>query len=182
MTLTSPQKTAPAQMRKSSTEWSSRPRTMRGFLATCTLDSENRQASSGLELALTTEISPTNRVRKKHSKAIGKIRRKDDSQSLSFPKAELELLPSADDGMALVPIETPGYGIKAEQNLPLTTNFTARNTAAPADDFPCQKVSVHRLRWNCNPTREHWLAYGGAAGIVRCQQVFSMKKRQKGDI
>lgn len=183
VTLTSSQKTAPAKMRKSSTEWSSRPRTMRGFLATCTLDNESRRVSTGLELSVAAENSPVTRVRKKHSKAIGKIRSKDTSQP--YQKAELELLPCSDDRMALVPLQISapaGFEVKEEQNLPEQEHsLRAMNAPAPGQNLPRQKVSVHCLRWNCNPHREHWLAYGGAAGIVRCQQIFSMKTKQKGD-
>ncbi|CAM6093166.1 unnamed protein product [Calypogeia fissa] len=179
VTLTSLEKTAPAQMRKSSTEWSNRPRTMRGFLATCTVDNESKQVGTGLELAVTAdEFRNVARVRKKHSKALGKIRSKGASQS--HRKADPELLPSYDDRMALVSLQIsapPVFELQEEQSLTQNTNRRMMaKSLTPADNCPCQRVSVHRLRWNCNPNREHWLAYGGAAGIVRCQQIFSMKK------
>uniref|UniRef100_M1AHV3 DNA binding protein n=3 Tax=Solanum tuberosum TaxID=4113 RepID=M1AHV3_SOLTU len=32
-------------------------------------------------------------------------------------------------------------------------------------------LSIHRIRWNMNKGSERWLCYGGAAGLVRCQQI-----------
>ncbi|XP_043687934.1 uncharacterized protein LOC122639171 [Telopea speciosissima] len=37
--------------------------------------------------------------------------------------------------------------------------------------FPHKDVAMHRVRWNMNKGSERWLCYGGAAGIVRCQQI-----------
>ncbi|KAL0374914.1 UNVERIFIED_CONTAM: hypothetical protein Sradi_3407100 [Sesamum radiatum] len=37
--------------------------------------------------------------------------------------------------------------------------------------FPPKIVAMHRVRWNVNKGREKWLCYGGAAGLVRCQEV-----------
>ncbi|XP_011094381.1 uncharacterized protein LOC105174093 isoform X1 [Sesamum indicum] len=43
--------------------------------------------------------------------------------------------------------------------------------------FPPKIVAMHRVRWNVNKGREKWLCYGGAAGLVRCQEVdFSVLK------
>ncbi|KAG1348026.1 hypothetical protein COCNU_06G018550 [Cocos nucifera] len=36
---------------------------------------------------------------------------------------------------------------------------------------PPKVVAMHRVRWNMNRGSERWLCYGGAAGIIRCQQV-----------
>ncbi|KAK6238872.1 hypothetical protein QUC31_004341 [Theobroma cacao] len=37
--------------------------------------------------------------------------------------------------------------------------------------FPPKIVAMHRVRWNMNKGSERWLCYGGAAGIVRCQEI-----------
>ncbi|XP_050380080.1 uncharacterized protein LOC126797498 isoform X2 [Argentina anserina] len=37
--------------------------------------------------------------------------------------------------------------------------------------FPSKLVAMHRVRWNMNKGSERWLCYGGAAGIVRCQEI-----------
>ncbi|KAL6574964.1 hypothetical protein OROMI_012249 [Orobanche minor] len=39
--------------------------------------------------------------------------------------------------------------------------------------FPPKIVAMHRVRWNVNKGSERWLCYGGAAGLVRFQQVDS---------
>lgn len=38
--------------------------------------------------------------------------------------------------------------------------------------FPPKVLAIHRVRWNMNKGSERWLCYGGAAGIIRCQQMF----------
>lgn len=37
--------------------------------------------------------------------------------------------------------------------------------------FPPKVVSMNRVRWNPNRGCEKWLCYGGAAGLIRCQQI-----------
>ncbi|KAF5204515.1 General transcription factor 3c polypeptide [Thalictrum thalictroides] len=32
-------------------------------------------------------------------------------------------------------------------------------------------VAMHRVRWNMNKGSERWLCYGGAAGIIQCQEI-----------
>ncbi|KAL8039685.1 hypothetical protein ABFX02_10G052300 [Erythranthe guttata] len=39
--------------------------------------------------------------------------------------------------------------------------------------FPGKNVAIHRVRWNANKGSENWLCYGGAAGLLRCQQIDS---------
>lgn len=44
-------------------------------------------------------------------------------------------------------------------------------SAQQSEAYPSKVVAMHRVRWNMNRGSERWLCYGGAAGIVRCQQV-----------
>lgn len=37
--------------------------------------------------------------------------------------------------------------------------------------FPSKTVAMHRVRWNMNKGSENWLCYGGAAGVLRCQEI-----------
>ncbi|KAF4381482.1 hypothetical protein G4B88_029837 [Cannabis sativa] len=37
--------------------------------------------------------------------------------------------------------------------------------------MPSKAVAMHRVRWNMNKGSEKWLCSGGAAGIVRCQEI-----------
>ncbi|KAI3831069.1 hypothetical protein MKX03_036082 [Papaver bracteatum] len=39
------------------------------------------------------------------------------------------------------------------------------------DVFPSKIVALHKVRRNMNKGSERWLCYGGAAGIVRCQEI-----------
>lgn len=39
------------------------------------------------------------------------------------------------------------------------------------ETLPPKSVAVHRVRWNMNVGSEKWLCYGGAAGILRCQEI-----------
>uniref|UniRef100_A0A7N0UA81 Uncharacterized protein n=1 Tax=Kalanchoe fedtschenkoi TaxID=63787 RepID=A0A7N0UA81_KALFE len=36
---------------------------------------------------------------------------------------------------------------------------------------PAKVLAMHRVRWNMNKGSERWLCWGGAAGIVRCQEM-----------
>ncbi|KAJ1419525.1 WD40/YVTN repeat-like-containing domain superfamily [Sesbania bispinosa] len=37
--------------------------------------------------------------------------------------------------------------------------------------FPSKMVALHRVRWNMNKGSEKWLCFGGASGLVRCQEI-----------
>lgn len=39
------------------------------------------------------------------------------------------------------------------------------------ESLPPKSVAMHRVRWNMNIGSERWLCYGGAAGILRCQEI-----------
>ncbi|XP_055962449.1 uncharacterized protein LOC126654951 isoform X2 [Mercurialis annua] len=43
--------------------------------------------------------------------------------------------------------------------------------ATEAEVTPPKIIAMHRVRWNMNKGSERWLCSGGAAGIVRCQQI-----------
>ncbi|CAN1351214.1 hypothetical protein LINPERPRIM_LOCUS42463 [Linum perenne] len=44
-------------------------------------------------------------------------------------------------------------------------------TQNTAECLPSKLVAMHRVRWNMNKGSERWLCSGGAAGIVRCQEI-----------
>lgn len=37
--------------------------------------------------------------------------------------------------------------------------------------LPPKLIAMHRVRWNINKGSERWLCYGGASGVVRCQEI-----------
>lgn len=43
--------------------------------------------------------------------------------------------------------------------------------AAAAAAFPSKLVAMHKVRWNLNQGSENLLCFGGAAGILRCQEI-----------
>ncbi|GKU98344.1 hypothetical protein SLEP1_g11358 [Rubroshorea leprosula] len=72
---------------------------------------------------------------------------------------------------------------KAEQNQALAIrsedvtvtesqeNGTGEAVNHDVEALPPKILAMHRVRWNMNKGSERWLCYGGAAGIVRCQQI-----------
>ncbi|CAH8357341.1 unnamed protein product [Eruca vesicaria subsp. sativa] len=50
---------------------------------------------------------------------------------------------------------------------------SSSSSSVKAETFPPKMVAMHRVRWNMNKGSERWLCYGGAAGIVRCQEIAS---------
>ncbi|KAK8289975.1 hypothetical protein V6Z12_D07G229200 [Gossypium hirsutum] len=48
---------------------------------------------------------------------------------------------------------------------------TEKEGESQMETFPPKIVAMHRVRWNMNKGSERWLCYGGAAGIVRCQEI-----------
>lgn len=46
-----------------------------------------------------------------------------------------------------------------------------KEEAPSLEAFPPKLVAMHRVRWNMNKGSEKWLCYGGAAGLVRCQEI-----------
>lgn len=51
------------------------------------------------------------------------------------------------------------------------TNTQKEEAGNEIEVFPPKIVAMHRVRWNMNKGSERWLCYGGAAGIVRCQEI-----------
>ncbi|KAI9090686.1 hypothetical protein K1719_028539 [Acacia pycnantha] len=45
------------------------------------------------------------------------------------------------------------------------------NEGSVPEAFPPKIVALHRVRWNMNKGSERWLCYGGAGGVVRCQEI-----------
>lgn len=50
-------------------------------------------------------------------------------------------------------------------------NLQRENIGTEYEVFPSKLIAMHRVRWNMNKGSERWLCYGGAAGIVRCQEI-----------
>jgi len=39
------------------------------------------------------------------------------------------------------------------------------------ETFPPKMAALHKVRWNMNKGSERWLCFGGACGLVRCQEI-----------
>lgn len=52
-----------------------------------------------------------------------------------------------------------------------TNNGGAPGSGDSPENLPPRSVAVHRVRWNMNTGSERWLCYGGAAGLLRCQEI-----------
>ncbi|XP_028782444.1 uncharacterized protein LOC114738545 [Neltuma alba] len=99
--------------------------------------------NSGLELALVE--APTTADRPKKLKSSGGNKKKPvDSQALVCVEDE------------------SGGGLGGDNEM---------SGGSVAEAFPPKIVAVHRVRWNMNKGSERWLCYGGAGGVVRCQEI-----------
>ncbi|MQL72576.1 hypothetical protein Taro_004935, partial [Colocasia esculenta] len=63
----------------------------------------------------------------------------------------------------------PSGAVREEKQEDLKTEVTQSNENFLV--FPPKIVAMHRVRWNINKGSERWLCYGGAAGIIRCQEI-----------
>ncbi|XVF32182.1 hypothetical protein REPUB_Repub17cG0059900 [Reevesia pubescens] len=59
------------------------------------------------------------------------------------------------------------------------TNTQKEEAGNEIEVFPPKIVAMHRVRWNMNKGSERWLCYGGAAGIVRCQEIMVLDVDKK---
>lgn len=66
---------------------------------------------------------------------------------------------------------------KSKQTLskkPSSENNSKANKLVQGEEaaaFPSKLVAMHKVRWNLNQGSENLLCFGGAAGILRCQEI-----------
>ncbi|KAH0632380.1 hypothetical protein KY290_038602 [Solanum tuberosum] len=60
---------------------------------------------------------------------------------------------------------------KSTSQKPEAAEEEATRSREKFEKLPPKILSIHRIRWNMNKGSERWLCYGGAAGLVRCQQI-----------
>ncbi|XP_039003969.1 uncharacterized protein LOC120130887 isoform X2 [Hibiscus syriacus] len=61
--------------------------------------------------------------------------------------------------------------VRTEEPMQKEKERTGKEAESGVEAFPPKIVAIHRVRWNMNKGSERWLCYGGAAGIVRCQEI-----------
>ncbi|OMO89342.1 hypothetical protein CCACVL1_07901 [Corchorus capsularis] len=151
----------PLTMKKSTGDYGEGPRSMRAFL-TETNQAKNAKDKKAkvqtcdkqtLALCYGDDPDPDPGVESDSEETLAalKCKKKQKSQSERNKKA--------DNDQALA--------IRIEE----ATNTQKEETGNEIEVFPGKMVAMHRVRWNMNKGSERWLCYGGAAGIVRCQEI-----------
>ncbi|XP_074292131.1 uncharacterized protein LOC141618983 isoform X2 [Silene latifolia] len=65
----------------------------------------------------------------------------------------------------------PGVANDVGKSTKTTKNDLKDKAQSEVEAPPPKLQAMHRVRWNMNKGSERWLCYGGAAGIVRCQEI-----------
>lgn len=106
---------------------------------------------------------------------------------------DTEAVSEPEENLASVKKGKPNSGVgkrkKADENQTLlctkevqSTQKTENYREEAGNKFeviPPKAVAMHRVRWNMNKGSEKWLCYGGAAGIVRCQEILLSDTEKK---
>ncbi|GMJ01191.1 hypothetical protein like AT1G19485 [Hibiscus trionum] len=67
--------------------------------------------------------------------------------------------------------DDPALALNIEEATNKEKEETGKEVESEIETFPPKIVALHRVRWNMNKGSERWLCYGGAAGVVRCQEI-----------
>lgn len=87
---------------------------------------------------------------------LASLKRKNPSNSGSSSKKK------AEENLELVAVDDEQRSTHGKEN---------EKSSKKIEHLPSKDVAIHRVRWNMNKGSERWLSYGGAAGIVRCQEI-----------
>ncbi|KAI3992344.1 hypothetical protein MKX01_030065 [Papaver californicum] len=144
----------PFPMKKSLNEWGDTPRSSRGFSSDFNhaKRAKDQPTSDDTRLVLRDANDASN---------CGSELLVDSQKSKSIPKSKA----SKKKTFALAIIE------ETEENSDRGEENQKEEKEMEIDVFPSKIVAMHRVRWNMNKGSERWLCYGGAAGIVRCQEI-----------
>ncbi|XP_042502346.1 uncharacterized protein LOC122079721 [Macadamia integrifolia] len=154
LTVHTPLPHVPFPMKKSLNEYADTPRSIRGFVSLANQAKRvNDQRVDYQNPALCYEdnsivgVEPENALAGPNSRAA---KRKTSKKKKPDPNQE-----SIAEGL---------------ENFPRGDNEKGE-TRSEVEVLPHKDIAMHRVRWNMNKGSERWLCYGGAAGIVRCQQI-----------
>ncbi|KAK8517948.1 hypothetical protein V6N12_016782 [Hibiscus sabdariffa] len=151
----------PLPLKKPNNDCGDGQRSMRAFLTKSTpvKNAKDKKAivpfSTKQTLALRDGNDPG--VESELEETLATLKAKQKQKSKSNDKKEAD----ADQALALR-TEEPTKKQKAE---------SGKEAESGIETFPPKIVAIHRVRWNMNKGSERWLCYGGAAGIVRCQEI-----------
>ncbi|KAJ4829849.1 hypothetical protein Tsubulata_035047 [Turnera subulata] len=84
------------------------------------------------------------------------------SKSKKKPNSKSSIEIKAGDDQALV---------SREDNSNEHDKESGKGTSEEVNVISPKMVAMHRVRWNMNKGSERWLCFGGAAGVVRCQEI-----------
>ncbi|XVF21369.1 hypothetical protein REPUB_Repub12eG0084500 [Reevesia pubescens] len=150
--------------KKPSNDYGEGPRSMRAFLTESNQgkNANDRKAkvptSNKQTLALCYGNDPGVESESESEETLAALKSKKKQKSKSDGKKK------ADDNQALA--------IRTEEPTNTQKDETGKEgTGNEIEVFPPKIVAMHRVRWNMNKGSERWLCYGGAAGIVRCQEI-----------
>ncbi|TKY53068.1 General transcription factor 3C polypeptide 2 [Spatholobus suberectus] len=81
--------------------------------------------------------------------------------------------PKLNSGSKKKPVESLALVCRDDDVSPITPGADNEKSDfgnAP-EVFPPKMAALHRVRWNMNEGSERWLCFGGANGLVRCQEI-----------
>lgn len=80
------------------------------------------------------------------------------------PKSRSSSKKKEEDDQVMVCIDEEAMDIQGKEN-------EKGEAGNGIEVLPPKAVAMHRVRWNMNKGSERWLCYGGAGGIIRCQEI-----------
>ncbi|XP_077230146.1 transducin/WD40 repeat-like superfamily protein [Tasmannia lanceolata] len=154
LTINTPLPNTPFPMKKSMNEWGDTPTSIRGFVSNMNQAMKAKHQIPALgfgdetAIVLASQNPPTS------------------PKSKTLPR--LKTCRKRKTGQSQTADETCLVGEEEQENI---KDKIAGQMKAEREIFPPKIVAMHRVRWNMNKGSERWLCYGGAAGILRCQEV-----------
>ncbi|KAK2978877.1 hypothetical protein RJ640_030926 [Escallonia rubra] len=161
LTVTSPLPNIPFPMKKSLNEWGNAPRTIRGFLS---VSNQEKRAREQLAEGQTSDEQPL--VKQRDDPAI-ELGSEDTLIAKNMKQAQKtktsgKKKPNANQALVCRDEERDNvHAVDGEKG----------EAVDDIEVFPPKIVAMHRVRWNMNKGSEKWLCYGGASGILRCQEI-----------
>ncbi|CAK9159580.1 unnamed protein product [Ilex paraguariensis] len=160
LTVITPLPDIPFPMKKSLNEWGDTPRTIRGFLSVSNQEKRAKeqmakgQSLAEQPLALCYGDDPGMESGSDNTLVAQKSKQAPRSKASSKKKQKAE--------QALVCRDEEPENNQVEEKGEVRDEIEV---------LPPKIVAMHRVRWNMNKGSERWLCYGGAGGIVRCQEI-----------
>ncbi|XP_015583472.2 uncharacterized protein LOC8273734 isoform X2 [Ricinus communis] len=161
ITVNIPLPDTPLTLKKPVNTVGDNPRSMRSLLESnqtkrANINKANALAADNQLLALCDVNDPG--VQSESDESLAAFRSRTKSKSKSISKK------MTGEDLALVCIDEG-------QNNRRQKEIVKAEVANEIEVIPPKIIAMHRVRWNINKGSERWLCSGGAAGIVRCQEI-----------